>query len=207
MRELGILAALLLLAACGGGGAPAQLNRRTLQLFGDSTMRNMAPDFLAIFGERVEPRGVGSTTSGDLIAGTDGRNLPWPQSVTADVVLMNHALNDTNPAPLGTPIDQYRANLRRLADAPAIVVFVTPNPLREYNPLTGADPVRVAQYAQAMREVAAETRTPLIDVHTYCLRQPDLAERLADNVHPDAELRSRIVRDCLLPGLAPFVTP
>jgi lysophospholipase L1-like esterase len=188
------------LAACGGGGdtqvQPPTCTPRVVrvQVFGDSVNRAHAPYLQAELDRRfgagavlVDNRAVGGTTSEQLVTGTDGLNAPWPGSVVADVVLVNHGINDAY-APLGVTIERYRANLRTLASAPAAVILQTPSP-------TTAAVYDSAPRAAAMREVAAETGAQLADVQAYVLGLPGWTVYLPDGIHPDANLHGLIARD------------
>ncbi len=188
--------ALSMLAACGGGGDPVYSGPpRTVQMFGDSVQDLEFPTVHASLGARATDRAAHGSNSAMLLAGTDGVNAPWPQSVAAEVVVINHGSNDAAVGPTQTELAQYAANLRRLAVAPALVVFETPIPAWKNRPNLDA-------YAQVMREVAAETGTPLIDVHR-CVKEDmsNWTAMIPDGVHPTPEGASAIVSTCVLPNL------
>lgn len=191
------------LTACGGGGddqpqaAPISHELPRIQLFGDSTMRTAGVFWQERWGaDKIENRAKDGTGSAKLIAGTDRRNKPWPQSVTAPFYVVNHGMNDgylysRRNDPL--TIDQYKANLRILAHAPgATAIFQTPNP----STLDGRD---MAPYAQAMREVAAEFGLRLIDVFACFQTQPNWVDRIPDGTHPDEQGLRFIVNQCAAP--------
>lgn len=195
------------LTACGGGGSPDSAHEQpaatctapTIQLFGDSTLDEplgAAPYWIAKWGARVTNRAVGGTNSRELRAGLDGKNLPWPGSVQADVVVINHGLRDGyTPFPAAfTPLAEYRDNLRFFAahSAGARVIFQAPNPSTK----EGRD---MAPYAQAMREVAAEVGSQVIDVYACFQQQADWRARIPDGTHPDAEGLRYIVNVCAAP--------
>ena len=118
------LLALPLALACAGALAPAHAHAKPvrIQLFGDSTQwgydgktdRAVPQPPAAVlqsamdarFGAGaviVTERAVPGTSAAQLLAGTDGRNRPWPQEVDADIVVVNHALNDCDQhVPLAT---------------------------------------------------------------------------------------------------------
>lgn len=179
-----------------------------IQLFGDSTMAGYSGSSLAVhtpqvalqadmdamFGAgavSVESRAVGSTTSGRLVLGTDGLNAPWPASVNADIVVVNHGINDaaTGVSPLA-----YRANLEVLAIAPAQVVFETPNPVEDFE---------VAPYAHTMSAVATAQGLPVADTFAYVTGLG--GNYRADWAHPRDDLYQYIVRLSLEPALVPMV--
>jgi len=177
-----------------------------IQLFGDSTQAGYDgddPDVLAVhtptvalqaeldarFGRGttlVTNRGVSGTTAVELVAGTDQLNQPWPRSVAADVVVVNHGINDlTHYGDLPT----YKAALQTLAVAPARVIFETP--LQVY----GAD---TTPYADAMRAVAAEQGIPVADVNLL----PFSTTLLGDWAHPTDAGYINIVKQALAPVVA-----
>lgn len=202
-----LLGASLSLACMTAWSAPGKPVR--IQLFGDSTQfgydgktnRQVAHPPAAVlqslmdarFGAGaviVTSRAVPGTTSAQLLAGTDGRNRPWPQDVDADIVVVNHALNDAHTlVPLKTYVDQ----LRRLHPT----VFETPNPVTIGWPSPA--------YARAMRQVAAEQHAPVADVETWMLAQPNWRAHLPDGLHPDDATYGEIVRRVLMPTLEPLV--
>lgn len=194
-----VLLAFVLVACGGGGDDPAP---RTLQVFGDSTMEQQQ-ELMAARGVAVIGSAVSGTTSTMLLTGTDGVNAPWPAPVRGSVVIVNHGLNDSQDTfgpPYGITIDAYKANLRRLAQAPgALVIFQTPNPAWR------ADRAPAA-YALAMREVAAELRVPLIDVHAFVMARADWREWLPDGLHPSPFALARIVDECVMPALRAHIT-
>lgn len=222
LKSTFLVAALSLLTACGGGGSDtpevdvvasgcvpagptpsftypgptppaASLPMVTesvefsIDLFGDSTNWLAYAYWRGAFGNKVTLHAQRGTKSADLVAGTDGINQPWPQSVDAQVMVVNHGMND---AAVPVPIADYKANLRKFAQTSAVVIFETPNP---------STSVDTAPYAQAMREVAAETGSKLIDTQACMLRRADWATLLYDGVHPTDEGRKYIVETCVNP--------
>lgn len=185
-----------LLAACGGGGGASDTcTPPTIQLFGDSTQVLAAPYWMERWGPRVTSNAVGGTTSRQLLAGTDGLNKPWPQSVTSDVVVIKHGTNDATLYYVRTPIEQYKDNLRAFArNTSAFVVFETPDPAT-----TAERSVSVPPYAQAMREVAAELHAPLIDTDACWRKHEGWQGFLYDGTHATAEGSQYTVNVCAAP--------
>ncbi|MCV2422652.1 SGNH/GDSL hydrolase family protein [Paucibacter sp. DJ2R-2] len=209
----------ILLASCGGGDAPASATCTALpmvriQLFGDSTQvgfdsaspgevapHNPAAALQAFFDARyglgkvkVSSRAVNGSGAWQLVAGSDTLNLPWPGSVAAEIVVVNHGINDFY---LVNDIAAYRKNLQTLSMAPgARVVFETPNVLRKLD---------ISPFVRVMREVAAEKGLPLADVFAYTSALPDWPVLLHDNAHPSDSLYQMISRDVLQPTIAPIV--
>jgi lysophospholipase L1-like esterase len=182
-----------------------------IQLFGDSTMHGYdgAQLALAVHTPRVNlqayfdslypgkvlvmDRSVPGTTSGQLVAGTDGLNRPWPQDVNAEIVVINHGINDRNHV---NDLELYRSNLLKLSQAPALVVWQTPNIVKNFD---------VGPYAQAMRELAAKKGQPLADVYAYTSTLPNWQTLTPDAIHPNDELYQMIDRDVVAPVLKPMV--
>ncbi len=185
-----LVSVLAALAACGGGGGDApECAPVTVQVFGDSIGR--------IFGEAlqieadksrgagsvlVEVRAVGGTSSDQLIAGTDGRNAPWPAGAGADVIFMNHGHNDRTK---GIPVEQYADNLRQFAALGAVIL--TPIPV-EWRPDEGSG------YLAAAKEIPGS-----VDVNAYVNSLPNWGALLPDGTHPGAVLAGMVARDVLLP--------
>jgi hypothetical protein len=181
-----------------------------IQLFGDSTAggythfsrvdetpaRLLQADMDALFGTGavvVEDRSAPSTTALRLLAGTDGVNAPWPGSVNADLVVINHAINDAGQESVAA----YHDVLAQLAVAsPAPVVFETPNPIFE-----GA----LDDYVQAMRQVANMHGAALADTYTYVRNFPYWSSYYTDWAHPSQVMYAHIERYALLPALLPLV--
>jgi lysophospholipase L1-like esterase len=190
-----------------------------VQLFGDSTMRGYDGDastgvraavypalalqaaFDAQFGAgqvTVIDRAVDGMTSQNLIDGTDGLNLPWPGSVTADLVVVNFGINDRFA---NMPTATYKANLRRLSAAAARVVLQTPLPVwASYYP-TRPD----TSYAPEMREVATELGLAVADVSAYALGRADWRSSFAPlTVHPNSAGYQTLATEVLAPIVLPI---
>jgi len=200
-------AALAASATCTWG-APAKPVR--IQLFGDSTQwgydgkteQAVAQPPVALlqaamdarFGAGavvVSERAVPGTTSGQLLNGTDGRNRPWPREVDADIVVVNHALNDSNEH---VPLATYERQLAALHPT----VFETPNAITVDWP---APP-----YVAAMRKVAAAQHAPVADVDAWMRAQPNWKSLLSeDGLHPTQAGYREIVLKVLMPTLEPLV--
>lgn len=197
-----ILIAAVFLASCGGGD-PEPECKPTIQLFGDSTFDaelGASPYWIARWGSRVTNRAVGGTNSRELRAGIDGKNLPWPGSVAADVVVINHGLRDgyTPYEWAYTPLPEYIANLRHFADNAngAKVIFQTPLP--------STIPARdMTDYAQAMRDVAEEKGLDVIDVFACFKTLPNYASHLPDGTHPDEAGKVKMT-ECAAPLVERF---
>ena len=206
-----VAASLGLLLALAGAFAGARADTRPvrIQLFGDSTQfgfdrrtgRPVPQPPVALlqaamdehFGAGaviVTERAASGTTSGQLLAGTDGRNRPWPQEVDADIVVVNHALNDSYHH---VPLDTYARQLRQLH----ATVYETPNAITV--------PWPAAPYAATMREVAASLHAPVADVDAWMRAQPGWPALLADGLHPTQAGYREIVLRVLMPTLEPLV--
>lgn len=205
--RLSLLATSLSIGSAHAGGLPERPVR--IQLFGDSTqygydgktdkqtahppavvLQSLMDARFGIGAVVVTERAVPGSSSVQLLTGTDGRNKPWPQEVDADIVVVNHALND---AYTRVPLSAYAAQLRRLHPT----VYETPNPVTIGWPSP--------KYARAMRQVAAEQHAPVADVETWMRAQPHWQRHLTDGLHPDDATYGEIVRHVLMPTLEPLV--
>lgn len=181
-----------------------------IQLFGDSTQAgatrsgfvDRSParllqghmDFM--FGPGivvVEDRAASGTTLHQLINGQDGRNELWPRSVEADIVVVNHGINDLTH---GESEETYKADLGRLRLTSATLVLETPNPIREPG---------IESRVQTMRAIARELRVPLADAYAAVVAVPNWSAYLSDWAHPTQALYEYIVRVSLIPVLVPLV--
>ena len=228
MKHVISLTLVALLAACGGGGndapspqtaapaAPPVCNPVKVATFGDSTMDGNAhrdamqrgvDTRLGAGRAVIENRAVSGTAAFQLLAGMDGRNAVWSQQLVTtrpDVVLINHGINDMAHQ---RPLAQYRADLVALVtqaqQAGAVVVLQTPVP-QTLMPPYGLEwrVTAIRDYAQVMRDVAAEHRTGLAEVSRFVESLPNFEARVFDGVHPDADLVERIYNGPVADALA-----
>jgi len=229
-KNLCAAALCLMLAACGGGGssgapvsAPvSQAPKCTpvavvrIQLFGDSTMvgvdgatfttaANAPSAALQTAMDRafgmgavtIQMRAVSGSNSTQLMAGTDGENQPWPGSVDAHIIVVNHGINDAR----FTSIDTYKADLLAFAKAGPITFLETPLP----DAPNAYGTWDVTAFAQAMRDVAAQSGANLIDTNAYFLALPNWQSYLPDGVHPSNEGYGLITANKLIPAVMPAV--
>lgn len=116
-------------------------------------------------------RSVGGSSSGNLLNGTDGVNGPWPDNINANIIVINHGLND---ARMGVNLTEYRNNLldlRQSISPEQLVVWQTPTKNFFYN----IDP-----YAEIMRDVAKIYNDSLSDAASI----PEWLYKLPDGLHP-----------------------
>jgi len=180
-----------------------------IQLFGDSTqwgfdgetqaqafhnptdsLQNLMNARFGVGAVKVEDRAVGGTTSKQLFYGTDGLNKPWPQSVDADITVMNFGVNDSA---WSVPFNDYVSYLSQMSPT----VFETPNLTTNGSPID--------QYAQGMRDVAASLHKPVADVTAYMHSLPDWQSYVKDGVHPGDTLYALISYNVLYPTLEPLM--
>lgn len=217
--HIGVLMCSLILFGCGGGSNPQESltpcepkSTVRVQLFGDSTQEgyvgatgvvaDRSPAKLlqsamdARFGVGtvvVDARAVQGTTAVELVAGRDGLNLPWPGSLAAEIVVINHGINDMTHHGDSAA---YRAALDTIAGSGARVVFETPNVVKHYD---------VAPWAQAMRSVAAHHGAAVADVHDYTSSLTDWQSLIPDWAHPSEKLYAMISADVLVPAVTAAV--
>lgn len=132
-----------------------------------------------------------------------------------DVVVVMFGMNDVTRVPL----EQFRDNTRMIAnrclERGAAVVLCTPNSVYEN---TARPNARLAEFSQAVREVATELKLPLVDCFSdwQQLRSDDPARwmlLMSDDIHPNmnghrrfAELISKVItgRDVTLSTVLPL---
>jgi lysophospholipase L1-like esterase len=166
-------------ASPGSGRAPST-GTQVIEYYGDSTVwgyRSEAGGQVSkpaptAFAEalpnksnyEVRNEGVSGSTACELLSGTDGKHLPWPVQMAASrarYVLINFAINDQ----WKHDVDTYQSCLRSLARIAKKhgkqMIFETPNPTRD----SGRSGLDV--YVDAMKEVAAQEKLPVIDQYQY----------------------------------------
>ncbi|OYW76370.1 MAG: hypothetical protein B7Z37_09100 [Verrucomicrobia bacterium 12-59-8] len=175
----------------------------------------------------VHNAGIGGNTTWDALKRLQNDVLKYQPRI----IVMQFGINDScvdvwkNP-PATTPrvpLAEYLANLRRMIaaaqEAKAKVILMTTNPLRwtsklrelygkpPYNPAAedGFDSATLVGYNDALRELAAELKVPLVDVRAA---YPDFAAQhqttidglLLDGMHPN-DLGQQLVAELLVPAI------
>lgn len=128
--------------------------------------------FLPQYKIMVTTRSSGNSTSGQLLHGTDGVNGPWPDGIEANIVIINHGLND---AKNGIPVEEYKQNLISLREGlrpDQVMIWQTPT-INYYWDTT--------PYAEAMREVAFAYDDIVADTHKI---KPNWLGEVPDGIHP-----------------------
>jgi acyl-CoA thioesterase-1 len=143
----------------------------------------------------VENRGVG----GETTAGAVDRLVEIVELRPRAVAVM-YGTNDsyvyTNEQEPRVTLEQYADNLRtivaRLRDAGAVAILMTPpawGAKGEPNGIGEHPNVRLAQYAEVVRQVAEETGAPLVDHFAHWTKAlddgVDLGEWTTDQYHPN----------------------
>lgn len=147
------------------------------------------------------------------------------------IVVMQFGINDScvdvwkNPAATEprVPLAEYLSNLRRMIaaaqEAKAKVILMTTNPLRwtsklrelygkpPYNPAAedGFDSATLAGYNEALRQLAAELKVPLVDVRAAypefaAKHQTTIEGMLLDGMHPN-DFGQQLVAELLVPAI------
>jgi len=140
--------------------------------------------FLPQYKLVIITRSSGHSTSEQLLNGTDGVNERWPDNIDANVVVINHGMND---AKNNVPVQQYKNNLialrEKLGDG-RIMVWQTPTVNKYWN---------TNPYAVAMREVAVQYGDLVADAN----RLPGWLDKLPDGLHPRQLGYAELVDVCL----------
>jgi lysophospholipase L1-like esterase len=189
--------------APGQGGNPPPPTSEIIEYYGDSTVwglkshtndEQVAKPAPQAFAEAlpgspttytVRNEGVSNTSACQLRDGTDGRHDNWGEQMRtsqADVVIINHAINDLRQ---GESIATYSTCLRDLAvlarQNGKRVIFETPNPITA--------PSGLDSYVGAMKAVATENSVQIIDQYQYLVnRYPDLSVVVPDGLHPSDQV-------------------
>lgn len=174
MKKLTLLLALIL-SACGGGEAVKSVSPVSVYAYGDSTQAEQGnPHAAQRDGFTIVNRGVGSSTSSDLLA-------IWPSQLLdpSRVVVINHGINDRD-------LILYKANIKALVNqaqsANKIVMLEAPNATGEtMTDLMRAINFDIEQFKErqkAMREIAQS-------MGVYFCAQPRVP--LRDGIHPTPE--------------------
>lgn len=190
------LACALALSGCGGDGASQAPPRPvTIQLFGDSTQFLAAPYWQQRYA-LVDDQAVPGTASGQLLMGTDGQHsAAWPAPASADIAVIKFGANDCLSW-FNTPVDLFKQNLRALiAGIRGVAVLETPDPTLDVNRPNEGD------YIQAVRDVAKETGTALIDTDACWRARPGGWADLigSDTEHANEAGRAYTVTNCVAP--------
>jgi lysophospholipase L1-like esterase len=134
----------------------------------------------------VKNEGVGGASIAELLSGADGIHPVWTTTVaqsTAKYIIMNYGINDSYER--NTTTTSYMANYAKAIDiaraAGKIVILETPNPTH--------DGTLTQNFADALKQVAAQKNVPVIDQYYY-LKQYMTTNNLGiyqvtnDGVHP-----------------------
>jgi lysophospholipase L1-like esterase len=225
----------MMLSGASCSSSPQQIEKappRMIVIFGDSTSapRTNIHVFASILQERL-PRtlivnaGVPGNNTRDALMRLDRDVI----SRHPDVVTIWFGINDSavdvwkGASQPRISLAEYKANLQQIIQqirgSGATPILLTPNPVcwtRELLKLYGEPPyepdnpdgwnVLLRQYAQAVREIAAREKTPIVDVdclfRTYAA-EPNhrLGDLLSDGMHPN-DAGHRLIADAILSVLA-----
>ncbi|WP_246021103.1 rhamnogalacturonan acetylesterase [Paenibacillus lentus] len=120
----------------------------------------------------VDNRAINGRSTKSFLA--EGRLTAIEQDFRiGDYLFIQFGHNDgkvENPNRYAAPKQEYRQNLKRFIDSArergGYPVLLTSVSRRRFLEDSSLDPLAVGEYPAAMREVAAETRTPLLDIFT-----------------------------------------
>ncbi|OJA82900.1 hypothetical protein BGV71_14100 [Burkholderia ubonensis] len=154
----------------------------------------------------VQNHGVGGSTVADVLNGVAGYTQPWKDALpanTAQVVIANWAINDSNPIVNETPA-QFEADLlywiQITQAAGKTVVLEEPNPV--CNPAFDALP----QYVQVVDNIAAQLAIPLVKQYDYIQSLPNWQSYLGtDCTHPADDRLYQIKAERELAVVQPIV--
>ena len=140
--------------------------------------------FLPQYKLVVTSRSSGLSTASELLDGNDGVNGPWPDYQDANIVVVNHGLND---ARYNVPVGEYEETLRQLR------INLPPDKIMVWQTPTVAKSIDTTEYAAAMRRVAAEYNDIIADAHKISRWLGELP----DGIHPRQLGYAELVDLCL----------
>ena len=191
---------------------------RKLRVYSD-VLRDELPKH-GITGEVIN-QGIGGNHTRDAIERFERDVLDHNPDLVIFMYGMNDSALDVWKDPPVTeprvPRDEFIANLthmvRALKTRSAKIILITPNPRRwspgilalygkpPYDP---ADPMGFnylhADYAQAVRDVAAKEKATLVDVYNLFWVRPDLDQLLSDGVHLN-DAGQQVVAEAILKAM------
>lgn len=161
------------------------------------------PDYLLYqrldseFRVAITTRSVENSTSSQLLAGTDGVNDVWPDDIEADIVIINHALNDARQ---NVPISVYRNNLlelRKRLDYSKHIIWLPPTPvLPSIATWTTQIQYPFSAYVDVMREIARQFGDYFADTSVI----PNWSSYITvDGVYPSQQGYQALVDQVLYP--------
>lgn len=204
-----LILSVLILSACGGSGggggtgtkvlaAPSAVENPTIIAYGDSTMYgqgDLIQQKLTYLGstETVANRGVGGAMLQDLLTGTAGYSQTLADALAkepaARIVMENYGINEARHL---VSVDDYKDHLRafistvRASGKIPVILTASPTFMSDL-----PEKQRMGELIEAVRLVASETGTRLIDIHDQ-FAAVTTRDDLRDELHPTNEFYSRI---------------
>ena len=183
------LLCIALLCGCGGGGKELQSicvpdSAVSIQLFGDSTQLEQGAAVQDWMNERYGVGAISVTNYG--VSGTTLADFPSAKVEPHAISVVNYGINDYRVT--GNTADAFKARMSTINPT----VMQTPNP-----PIDG--------FSHAIRELAAERVSRIIDVSSAVRAQPAWQTQIHDGVHPNAFLYAWITYHVVGPALAKLV--
>lgn len=140
----------------------------------------------AQFGDGVtiinHAEGGRASTLVNMMAGVDGGGPPFAERVKtskADIVLVNHAVNDDLSQSLGPYTDALVAWVQAVRAAGKIPV------LEEPNPVCDSGHPNLQNYVSTMDNIAAAYNVPLVKQFDYLQTIPNYCSHLSGGLYPD----------------------
>jgi hypothetical protein len=173
---------------------------------------NNPPDFLiysnldSAYKVAVTTRSSQNSTSGNLLAGSDGVNGAWPDDIEADIVVINHGLMD---AKNGVTLTAYKNNLialRQKLRPEQTCLWVTPTPISS---ATGAAWTsaggysNISDYVNTMKSVARLYNDYIVDAYSLTGYTDTLG---ADGLHPTQAGYNLYVNNGIVPEIKKIIS-
>ncbi len=181
--------------------APKPTKTVVIEIYGDDAMMGMTSQMS--IAQQSEPMGtqallraqfgvgvtvvnkaMGGTASSlvNMMKGVDGGGPPFAERIkasNADIVLMNHAINDNLLQSLGPYTDALIAWIQAVRDAGKIPVLEEPNPVCD-----GNHPW-LENYVSVMNNVAETYKVPVVRQYSYVQGLPNWQSHMESCFYPD----------------------
>ncbi|WP_085560898.1 SGNH/GDSL hydrolase family protein [Burkholderia pseudomallei] len=134
----------------------------------------------------VQNLGIAGTTLNDLLTGSNGVAMPWPQRMAqskAQFITVKFGINDAYSAGMTAALfaNELESAISIARSAGKTIILETPNPIKTDH----AD--LLASLAVATIEVASKTNTPVVDNYGHFSSMQNWEDYLSDGtMHPTA---------------------
>ena len=157
----------------------------------------------------IANKAMGGTASSlvNMMRGVDGGGPPFADRIKgskAQIVLMNHAINDNLVQSLGPYTDAMIDWIKAVRDAGKIPVLEEPNPVCD-----GNHPW-LENYVSVMNNVAETYKVPVVRQYSYIQTLPNWQSHMGSCFYPDEwllQIKAQRQAEVLGPIIASLITP